>query len=162
MTRILARQLIAIAANQAGLSSEALVGECRQFHVAHPRQRCMLVLRTVRPDLSPAAIGRIFGRDRTTVLHGIGAARARAGADPAEASRLLALLKVCGLDALPPLPSYPPPAWAVIVTTSDLARFDAAIGLADDIAASLRASRERALDGSGELFRLSDYRAWAA
>ena len=51
-------------------------GKTRLKDVAHPRQDCMRMLRE-KTGLSMPQIGKIFGRDHTTVLHAIRASKER-------------------------------------------------------------------------------------
>lgn len=60
---------------RSGLAFADLKGEARRQDIAHARQRVML--RASRAGFSAPQIGRVMGRDHTTVLHGISAALAR-------------------------------------------------------------------------------------
>ena len=59
-----------------GISPKDFFGKTRLKSVAHPRQDCMRMLRE-KTGLSMPQIGRIFGRDHTTVLYAIRASKAR-------------------------------------------------------------------------------------
>lgn len=75
------RGMIEIAASVAadnGLTLAELRGDIRAFEVSRPRQYAMKLMADA--GHSQSAIGRFFGRDHTTVMHGIRAAKARAKA----------------------------------------------------------------------------------
>lgn len=80
-------QLVAV---EAGLPPELIRGECRQRELVQARwlvmalaQRCL--------GYSLPRIGRLMGRDHTTVLHGIRSLAALARADATLAARIEAL-----------------------------------------------------------------------
>ena len=58
-------------------TKSALLGRDRSYEQAHPRQLAMLLIRELCPNLSAPAIGRVFNRDHSTILHGIKQARER-------------------------------------------------------------------------------------
>lgn len=61
-----------------GVTMDELLGPSRERRVAWPRQEAYRrVYDEVRPKLSPARVGLLFGRDRHTVIHGIREARRR-------------------------------------------------------------------------------------
>jgi hypothetical protein len=60
--------LVEVAA-ESGVSVDELLGRSRQKYVVWARQRAMLRLR--KGGWSLPAIGRVFGRDHTTVLYGV-------------------------------------------------------------------------------------------
>jgi chromosomal replication initiator protein len=64
---------------------------CREKFVAHPRQVAMLLAREFTPH-SLTVLGKSFGRDHTTVLHGIGAAQKRL-ADDADLARKVSSIR---------------------------------------------------------------------
>jgi chromosomal replication initiation ATPase DnaA len=66
-------------AKEAGIPPSDFFGTNRLRKVAWARQDCMRMLRD-ETNLSLPDIGRIFGRDHTTVLHGISASEKRANA----------------------------------------------------------------------------------
>lgn len=59
------------------ITIEELTGPKRHHRQAHPRQEAMF--RMKRSGYSHSAIGRFFGRDHTTVMHGVRAHEARGG-----------------------------------------------------------------------------------
>jgi len=63
-------QIAAEVAAKHGLTVEELRGPARGFKVAHPRQEAMARMRA-ETSQSLTAIGRYFGRDHTTVMHGV-------------------------------------------------------------------------------------------
>lgn len=66
-------------ARSKGIPFKVLMSRRRDQHTAHARQDCMAMLNR-NTQLSMPAIGRLFGRDHTTVLHGIRASKRRASA----------------------------------------------------------------------------------
>ncbi len=66
-------------AERHGLPVEAVMGRCRQREYVLARQEAMWVLRNRLGDSLPR-IGRLMGRDHTTILHGIRAHEARVSA----------------------------------------------------------------------------------
>jgi len=74
-----ARSIIERVSVAMGIPYREIVGASRMRDIAEARQVAMYEVRKLRPDLSLPQIGRIFGRDHTTVLHAvqkIGAMRA--------------------------------------------------------------------------------------
>lgn len=71
-----AAAIVAEVAAEAGLTVGDLMGATREHRYAHPRQEAW---RRIRDDLgwSLPRIGRMFGKDHTTILHGVRAAEAR-------------------------------------------------------------------------------------
>ena len=63
--------VVAAVAMKHGLTLPEIMGADRRHHVAHARQEAFWVLRDTYPEMSLPAIGRMFGKDHTTVLHGI-------------------------------------------------------------------------------------------
>jgi chromosomal replication initiation ATPase DnaA len=70
------RRIIAEVARDHGITPDDIMGECRRPEFAWPRHEAM---RQVYQEtgLSFSAIGRIFGRDHTTVMNGVKRAQAR-------------------------------------------------------------------------------------
>jgi chromosomal replication initiator protein len=57
-------------------------GQCRQRHIAHPRQVAMAIVRDVAPDLSYPQISAMFGgRHHTTVMYAVKMVERRQMAD---------------------------------------------------------------------------------
>ncbi|MCY1744083.1 helix-turn-helix domain-containing protein [Ensifer sp. SL37] len=54
-----------------GISFEDIIGVGRERRLVEPRHRCMTAVYDERPDLSLPALGRIFRRDHTSVLHAV-------------------------------------------------------------------------------------------
>ncbi|WP_104663357.1 helix-turn-helix domain-containing protein [Ensifer adhaerens] len=54
-----------------GISFEEIIGVGRERRLVEPRHRCMTAVYDERPDLSLPALGRIFQRDHTSVLHAV-------------------------------------------------------------------------------------------
>ena len=74
--RTLSQSIIAQAAMESGIPVHVLTGGNRTRHVAHARQDAMLRIHE-QTNFSLPQIGRMFGRDHTTVLYSIRTARAR-------------------------------------------------------------------------------------
>lgn len=64
-------------ARQRNIPLSDFFGKTRTRPVAWPRQDCMAMLRR-KTGANVSTIGRIFGRDHTTVIHGIRASEQRA------------------------------------------------------------------------------------
>lgn len=60
-----------------GISANEIMGRKKWGQISAARQ--MVYYIALRNGLSLPAIGRVFGRDHTTVLHGINAEKARRG-----------------------------------------------------------------------------------
>lgn len=56
-------------AERYGVTVGALKGPGRNRHMLAARREAMVLVRTVWPELSSAAMGRLFNRDHTSVLH---------------------------------------------------------------------------------------------
>ena len=61
-----------------GLTMAELRSAAKSVDIAHPRQYAMMLM--VDAGHSQAAVARFFGKDHTTVMHGVKAARARMSA----------------------------------------------------------------------------------
>lgn len=57
--------------NFPGVSWKEVQGIRRQRNLVIPRRLCMYQVAEQRPDLSLPRIGKIFGRDHTTILHAV-------------------------------------------------------------------------------------------
>ncbi len=68
--------VIAEVGTASGISPEEMLGDHRQPHIVRARHEAMLAVRE-RLELSYPAIGEVFVRDHTTVMHGCQAARKR-------------------------------------------------------------------------------------
>lgn len=62
----------------------------RDRHIVVVRHACIRRVHEARPDLSTPALGRIFGRDHTSVLYALGGRRSRLPHDLRQASRTAA------------------------------------------------------------------------
>lgn len=60
-----------------GIGWEEIVGVGRERRLVEPRHRCMAAVYEERKDLSLPALGRIFHRDHTSVLHAVSKCGAR-------------------------------------------------------------------------------------
>jgi len=69
------RIMVEVAAER-DVTMDELLGPCRLRRIAWARQDAMLRLRR-EADLTPADIGRIFNRDRSTVMFGLDRAAKR-------------------------------------------------------------------------------------
>ena len=72
-----ARQLAVRFARRHRVALDEFFGKTRRHYVSHKRQDCMRMLRD-ETSLTFPQIGRIFGRDHTTVVHGVRASELRA------------------------------------------------------------------------------------
>ena len=70
MAHLTAREIIATTASDHGLTVDDLVGKVRTRHISAARFEAMARIRAER-KLSLPAIGRLFNRDHTTVLHAL-------------------------------------------------------------------------------------------
>lgn len=61
--------IIRIVAAKHGVSVTDIKSQTRTLHIVEARHEAMALVYQLRPDLSLPAIGRVFGRDHTTVLH---------------------------------------------------------------------------------------------
>lgn len=64
-------------AQSRGIPLSKWYGTYRHRNIAHPRQDCMALMQR-ETGACLGAIGRVFNRDHTTVLHGIKASKRRA------------------------------------------------------------------------------------
>lgn len=48
-----------------------IIGQRRSRHIVEARHKCFVAVFTERPDLSYPAIGKIFNRDYTSVIHAV-------------------------------------------------------------------------------------------
>jgi chromosomal replication initiation ATPase DnaA len=63
--------LMRLAVEITGLPSGEMLGPCRSAPVAVARHFAWWLVRNSRPDLSLPALGRIFHRDHTSIIHGL-------------------------------------------------------------------------------------------
>ena len=67
-----ARQLIAAVASEAGVGVRDIYSRSRRSHVCQTRREAMRAVAARFPKLSMPQIGRLFGREHTTVLYSLG------------------------------------------------------------------------------------------
>lgn len=72
------------------VTPEEMLSDRRSRTIAYPRQVAMYLSREMTTKSLPA-IGRCFGRDHTTVLHGIAAVEGRIAMDRTVAADIVAL-----------------------------------------------------------------------
>ncbi len=84
MTRARVADIITLASEIAGIERKVLVGPIRRARIVRVRQACMLLGR--ENGHSFPTIGRVFGRDHSTVVHGCQVAEAYIARDPAYAA----------------------------------------------------------------------------
>lgn len=60
-----------------GVTPEMMQGPRRTRNIAWPRMAAMAAIRAEKPNLSYPAIGTLFNRDHTTILHGVREHQAR-------------------------------------------------------------------------------------
>ena len=65
------RRIVVLACDEYAVSVRDVLGKCRTRDVAHARQAVMTLIREHAPHFSNARIGRMFGRDPTTVWFGV-------------------------------------------------------------------------------------------
>jgi chromosomal replication initiation ATPase DnaA len=75
--RHLRMAIVAGIAADNGVTVADIMSRSRKRHLAWPRQEAMAAIRDVFPDDSLPQIGRLFGRDHTTVLHAVRQVKAR-------------------------------------------------------------------------------------
>lgn len=73
------RDIIKAVADRHKVSMADMMSESRQYWITHPRHEAMYEVFVQRPKLSYPEIGRLFGRDHTSVLHGVRAHCGRIG-----------------------------------------------------------------------------------
>lgn len=64
-------EIIQTIATEQGVTVEQILSPLRSKPVTRARHMAMAAIRVARPQLSLPVIGRMFGRDHTSVLHGI-------------------------------------------------------------------------------------------
>lgn len=80
MSRALVADIITLAAEMAAIDRKVLTGRSRYRRVVRVRQACMLLAR--ENNHSYPTIGRMFGRDHSTVIHGCEVAADTIARDP--------------------------------------------------------------------------------
>jgi chromosomal replication initiation ATPase DnaA len=76
-------EVVARVARAHGVTVEDILGRATEIKVVHARHEAFYAVK-VASGVSWARIGRIFGRDHSTVLHGVKAYKARASAERKE------------------------------------------------------------------------------
>ncbi|WP_439596489.1 helix-turn-helix domain-containing protein [Falsiroseomonas sp.] len=89
---------IAAVAEEFGIAADAILGECRSREIALPRQVAMALAHRVLGYSTPR-IGRLLGRDPSTVLHGCQRIASLAAADAAFGARLDELSRAIRLNS---------------------------------------------------------------
>ncbi|MER9164381.1 helix-turn-helix domain-containing protein [Mesorhizobium sp. M0715] len=69
--RVLVADIIRQAAERHGISARRLLGRGMNKQLVEARFDAMATAYVARPDLSLPALGRLFGRDHTTILHAV-------------------------------------------------------------------------------------------
>lgn len=92
MSRPFIKDIAVEAARLAGVGVPALLGDSLERHLTRPRHRAMWAARQRLPDASWASIGRVFGRDHSTVYQACAALEALVKRDPVEAEACAELL----------------------------------------------------------------------
>jgi chromosomal replication initiator protein len=85
--RISVRHIRDLVAGDFNVAPERLITPSKEWEASHPRQYAMLLARELTP-LSYPALGRIFGYDHTTIIHGVRAAQKRVANDRSLALKL--------------------------------------------------------------------------
>lgn len=63
--------IIRVVATKHGVSVTDIKSQTRTLHIVEARHEAMALVYRLRPDLSLPAIGRIFNRDHTSILHAV-------------------------------------------------------------------------------------------
>ncbi len=67
--------VLSLVESETGISAREMLSESRRFPIAHARHYAMWIIRSMtrngEPCYSLEEIGRAFGRDHTTVIHGV-------------------------------------------------------------------------------------------
>lgn len=90
LKRPLSDYIFHVVCEQYGIPREALVGKERKRLYSRPRQMAMYLLRHMTGKSYPN-IGRIMGKDHTTVFHGVRAVDRRASKDKEQAALVVDL-----------------------------------------------------------------------
>lgn len=161
MRRLTVKRILELAAEHAAMTVDELTGDQKTNDRVIPRHRAMLVIRTLRPDMSYPEVGRRMGGfDHTSVLHGERRARQRMEASPEEAAAFAELLALCRAEAskLADLLVELRADGVTHASEEDLVRWrrvdrlDRAIWLVGGVLADLQQARELASDTTGDLF----------
>lgn len=88
----LMRRVIDAAAQNSGIRAADILGPCREREIAHLRFAVWLALHTRGFGYAP--IARRFGRDHSSIMHGVKRAREIAAGNPAYAAFIDALAAV--------------------------------------------------------------------
>lgn len=65
------RALITRIAEDHGLTYADMIGKSRRKHIVQARHEAIWAVRDARPDMSLPQIGRLFHKDRTSILHAL-------------------------------------------------------------------------------------------
>ena len=90
LNRTLPNYIFHVVCEQYGVPREILLGKSRLRVYSRPRQMAMYLLRHLTRKSYPD-IGRVMGKDHTTVLHGVRAVDRRASKDNAAAAVIVDL-----------------------------------------------------------------------
>ena len=88
--RTLSDYIIHVVSEEYGIPKDILLGKERKRIYSRPRQMVMYLLRNLTKRSYPA-IGKVMGKDHTTVLHGVRAVERRASKDKDLAAVIVAL-----------------------------------------------------------------------
>jgi Bacterial dnaA protein helix-turn-helix len=91
---LVAHQIRDLVAMHFGITVAEIVGQRTTRKCAWPRQIAMYICAR-QTGLSLPRIGRIFGRDHSTVIHAVRLVGARMAADPALAAEISTLIETC-------------------------------------------------------------------
>ncbi|CAO0822541.1 Chromosomal replication initiator protein DnaA [Desulfarculales bacterium] len=96
LSRVTPEQILHIVAQVYGLEKDLLTGKSRKKAVTRPRNLALYLCRR-HTEASFAALGRVFNRDHSTVMYGVGQVERGLGSDPNLAQELTFLEQRLGL-----------------------------------------------------------------
>ena len=100
MSRVFAREVVRTAAFVFNVPVKELVGRRRDHAVAHPRNLTCRAIRALCPHASYPEIGRLFGRDHTTIVSNVAKTDALLAGKPALAEAYDRLLRHASAPAV--------------------------------------------------------------
>lgn len=93
MSRVLAREVVRTAAFVFNVPVKDILGRRRDHAIAHPRNLTCRAIRALCPHASYPEIGRLFGRDHTTIVSNVAKTDAVLAGKPALAEAYDRLLR---------------------------------------------------------------------
>ncbi len=74
---VMPRHVISAVSRISNLPIKVIMGNRQDRRASHVRQMAMLIMRETQPDMNIMKIARFFGRDHSSINHGIKVARSR-------------------------------------------------------------------------------------